>query len=153
MYFLITLVTGGGMRDHHKLRAFQIADEIALSSYRLTRFFPREELHGLTSQIRRAAVSVPANIVEGCARHSLPECIRFMEIAYSSLRELHYHLDLAHRLGFLEPTIAATAAGKCTEAEKVLASFIRYLRSTTAKPPSPKSSTPLTPQPPKPLNP
>ncbi len=56
------------MRDHTKLRAFELADEVAVLIYQSTRGFPREEIYGLTSQMRRAAVSVPANIVEGCAR-------------------------------------------------------------------------------------
>ena len=74
------------MRDHTKLRAFELADEVVLLIYRATREFPKEEMYGLTSQMRRAAVSVPSNIVEGCARESQAEYLRFLEIAFGSLR-------------------------------------------------------------------
>ena len=73
------------MRDHTKLRAFELADEVALLIYRATMEFPSEETYGLTSQMRRAAVSVPSNIVEGCARESQTEYLRFLEIAFGSL--------------------------------------------------------------------
>ena len=89
------------MRDHTRLRAFELADEVVLLVYRTTAGFPTEELFGLTSQLRRAAVSVPSNIVEGCARDSEADYLRFLNIAFGSLRELHYQLDLSKRLGFL----------------------------------------------------
>jgi len=73
------------MRDHTKLRAFELADEVAILTYRETRNFPKDEMYGLTSQMRRAAVSVPSNIVEGCARESQSEYLRFLEIAFASL--------------------------------------------------------------------
>ena len=73
------------MRDHTKLRAFQLADEVALLIYRATRKFPKEEAYGLTSQMKRVAVSVPSNIVEGCACESQTEYLRFLEIAFGSL--------------------------------------------------------------------
>ena len=82
------------MRDHTKLRAFALADEVAILVYRATRKFPKEEVYGLTSQMRRAAVSVPSNIVEGCARESQAEYFRFLEIAFGSLRELGYQFGL-----------------------------------------------------------
>ena len=72
------------MRDHTKLRAFELADELAFLTYSLTRGFPKEEIYGLTSQMRRAAVSVPSNIVGGCARESQVEYLRFLEIAFGS---------------------------------------------------------------------
>ena len=78
------------MRDHTKLRAFEMADEVAVLVYQVTAGFPREEMYGLTSQMRRAAVSVPSNIVEGCARDSQADYLRFLHMAFGSLRELHY---------------------------------------------------------------
>jgi four helix bundle protein len=89
------------MRDRTKLRTFELADEVVMLVYRTTARFPKEELFGLTSQIRRAAVSVPSNIVEGCARDSGAEYLGFLNIAFGSLRELHYQLNLSKRLGFL----------------------------------------------------
>ena len=78
------------MRDHTQLRAFELADEVAILTYRETRNFPKDEMYGLTLQMRRSAVSVPSNIMEGCARESQTEFLRFLEIAFASLRELRY---------------------------------------------------------------
>ena len=89
------------MQDHRKLRAFELADQLVIEVYRATRCFPREEMYGLTSQMRRAAVSVAANIVEGCARESLKEYANFLNLAFGSLRELGYYLGLSVKLGFI----------------------------------------------------
>jgi four helix bundle protein len=88
------------MRDHTKLRAFELADEVVILTYSETRNFPKDEMYGLTSQMRRSAVSVPSNIVEGCARESQTEFLRFLEIAFASLRELRYQFGLSKRLGY-----------------------------------------------------
>jgi len=116
------------MRDHTKLRAFELADEVAVLVYRMTAGFPREELYGLTSQMRRAAVSVPSNIVEGCARDSQSDYLRFLYIAFGSLRELHYQLSLSKRLGFLRNQDSSLVEAKIVETEKVLNGLIRALR-------------------------
>ena len=73
------------MRDYTKLRAFELADEVAIMIYQVTKNFPKEEIYGLISQMRRAAVSVPSNIVEGCERESQGEYVRFLEILLGSL--------------------------------------------------------------------
>jgi four helix bundle protein len=116
------------MRDHTKLRAFELADEVAVLVYRITKVFPKEEVYGLTSQMRRAAVSAASNIVEGCAREGQAEYLRFLEIAFGSLREVHYQLGLAIRLGFTGETEVSDCRAKMEEAEKVLGGLIRSMR-------------------------
>jgi four helix bundle protein len=116
------------MRDHTKLRAFEMADEVVGLVYQATATFPKEEIYGLTSQMRRAAVSVPSNIVEGCARDSQADYLRFHYIAFGSLRELHYQTDLSMRLGFLGKQEAALIEPRIIETEKVLNGLIRALR-------------------------
>ena len=116
------------MRDHMKLRAFELADEVALLIYRATKEFPKEEIYGLASQMRRAAVSVPSNIVEGCARESQAEYLRFLEIAFSSLRELHYQFGLSKRLGYYNEHGISDCESKIVETEKVLGSLLRSMR-------------------------
>ena len=116
------------MRDHSKLRAFELADEVAVGVYQVTTEFPKEELYGLTSQMRRAAVSVPSNIVEGCARDSQAEYLRFLSIAFGSLRELHYQISLSKRLGFMVSQDSPLLEAKIVETEKVLNGLIRSLK-------------------------
>ena len=124
------------MRDHTKLRAFELADEVAVMVYRITARFPREELYGLTTQMRRAAVSVPSNIVEGCARESQADYIRFLHIAFGSLRELHYQLNLSEKLGLLENQAVLKVEPKIIETEKVLNGLIRSVKKTKNLQPS-----------------
>jgi four helix bundle protein len=88
-------------RDHRKLDTFHLADELAICIYRETANFPPSERYGLQSQIRRAAVSVPTNIVEGCARRSESDYLRFRDIALSSANETDYLVDLCFRLSML----------------------------------------------------
>jgi four helix bundle protein len=122
------------VRDHHKLKAFHLADELAILIYQVTRGFPKEEIYGLTSQMRRAAVSVPSNIVEGCARESQTEYLRFLEIAFGSLRELHYQYSLARRLGYTKESNVLEHDSKMKEAQKVLGALIRSMRKGVCRP-------------------
>jgi len=110
-----------------------LADEVAILVYRVTAEFPKEELYGLTSQMRRAAVSVPSNIVEGCARDSESDYLRFLYIAFGSLRELHYQLDLSSRLGFYCKQDSSLLESKIVESEKVLNGLIQSLREVESK--------------------
>ena len=116
------------MRDHTKLRAFELADEIALMTYAITRNFPKEEMFGLIAQMRKAAVSVPSNIVEGCTRSSQSEYVRFLGIAFGSLRELTYQANLSYRLDYIENRIYSKYEQKLSETGKVLSALIRSLR-------------------------
>ncbi len=117
------------MRDYHKLRAFELADQLALAIYKCTKSFPKEEMFGLTSQIRRAAVSVPSNIVEGCAKSSQADYVRFLEIAYGSVCEVEYQLSLAERLGYLDSQSSADTKSLASETGRVLNGLLRSLKS------------------------
>lgn len=116
------------MRDHTKLRAFELADELALAVYELTKAFPKDEVFGLRSQLRRAAVSVASNIVEGCARYSESDYVRFLDMAYGSAREVEYQLSLAFRLGFVSPRDHQLLQNLSAEVSKVLNGLLRALR-------------------------
>jgi four helix bundle protein len=115
-------------RDHRKLRAFELADDLVIKVYDATRGFPREELFGLVSQMRRAAYSAPANIVEGCGRNSTRDYVHFLDNALASLRELGYFIGLSQRLGFLSPEVADNLQQHQDEASRVLAGLIRARR-------------------------
>ena len=119
------------MRDHNNLRAFELADQIALQTYQLTLSFPKDELYALTSQMRRAAVSTASNIVEGCARSSEAEYVHFLDIAFGSLRELRYQFSLAVRLEYLSRAAFADLEPLLLEGEKVLSGLIRSLRKSS----------------------
>jgi four helix bundle protein len=117
------------VKDHRKLRAFQLADQFALSAYQVTSALPNSELFGLTGQIRRAAVSAASNIVEGCSRTSQPDYLRFLEVAHGSLREAGYQLSLAARLGYLAQQEYRSIHKEYQEASKALAALINKIRS------------------------
>ena len=118
------------MRDHKKLRAFELADQLAMLTYKQTAKLPEDELFGLVSQMRRAAVSVASNIVEGCSRSSTVEYVRFLEVAYGSARELEYQISVAERL---YPDCAINDwPSLATETCKVLNGLMRSLRERDA---------------------
>ncbi|OQB35203.1 MAG: hypothetical protein BWY06_03230 [Candidatus Latescibacteria bacterium ADurb.Bin168] len=90
------------IRSYQDLEVWQQGMELAQMAYEITKKFPKEELFGMTSQIRRAAASVPANVAEGWAREGTTEFVHFLRIAKGSLRELETHLILSHRVNLLQ---------------------------------------------------
>jgi four helix bundle protein len=115
-------------RDYRKLRTFQYADDLAVDIYKITRKFPKEEIFGLTSQMRRSAVSIPANIVEGSYRSSEAEYLNFLNIAMGSGGELGYYLSLSEKLGYLNSSDTRPLQAKhdiCIKSLNALISAIR----------------------------
>lgn len=117
------------MRDHKDLDAFKLADEVVLMIYRITAGFPVNEMYGLTSQMRRAAVSVASNIVEGCSRISQKEFIHFLEISSGSLKELRYQFDLSFRLGYCNKDAFIECDSKIERTGKIISCLIVKVRS------------------------
>ena len=117
------------MRDFRGLKVWRRAHGVALDIYKATGPFPRGELFGLTSQMRRAAVSVAANIAEACGRTGEREFARFLNISLGSASELEYHLLLAHDLRLLPDPDHERLASEVTNIKRMLAGLIRTLRS------------------------
>ncbi len=115
------------MRAFRGLEVWRKAHELTLDSYRITTAFPREEQYGLTSQIRRSASSIPANIAEGCGRSDGRDFARFLQIAMGSASELEYHLLLARDLELVNGTDYERLEKRVTEVKRMLTAFIRRL--------------------------
>jgi len=113
------------MRSFKDLKVWQKGHELTLSIYRATKSFPRDELYGLTSQLRRAAASIPSNIAEGCVRGSGPDFRRFLQVALGSASEVEYHILLSHELGYLDRNQYESLSGNATELKRMLTSFIQ----------------------------
>ena len=113
------------MRNYRNIKAWQAADDLTVAVYGNSRKFPREETYGLTSQIRRAASSVPANIVEGCGRESKKDYLHFLYIARGSLLETEYLLHLATRLEYLSQDTHSVLAANAKTAFVLLNGLIR----------------------------
>jgi four helix bundle protein len=116
---------GAAVKDFRDLRVWACAHLLTLDLYRVTKGFPRDELYGLTSQIRRCSVSIAANIAEGCGRRGNGEFHRFLQIASGSASELDYELLLARDLGLLEPKTYDPVYTKLQEVRKMLTALIR----------------------------
>ena len=119
------------MRNYRDLQTWNKAHNLTLELYKLSRQFPKEEIYGLTSQLRRAASSIGANLAEGCGRQSNPEFARFVRISMGSASELDYHLLLSRDLGFLENTAYDRVSQSLTEVRKMLASLLSTVEIET----------------------
>ena len=117
------------MKDYRELLVWQRSHQLTLELYRATKEFPQEELFGLTSQMRRAASSIPANIAEGCGRDGDAELKRFITIALGSACELDYFILLASELGYLAPEVGPKLAIEIMELRRMLGSFIQKLKA------------------------
>lgn len=115
------------MRDFRELKVWQKAHRCTLEIYRHTQGFPTEERFGLTAQLRKAAVSVPSNIAEGCGRNSERDFARFLSIAAGSASEAEYQLLLARDLGYLPDEIHRQLDAQINEVKRMLNAFIRTL--------------------------
>ena len=117
------------IKSFRDLVVWQKAMDLVERVYRITGDFPAEERYALTSQLRRAAVSVPSNVAEGYGRHSTADYIRFLQIALGSLNELQTQLELGIRLGFVETDVVESEFELGTEIEKMLVSLIAKLHT------------------------
>lgn len=119
-------------KSYRKLIVHQKADELALEVYQVTLKFPKDELFGLTSQMRRAAVSVPANIAEGYMRQGVKEKLRFYNISQGSLVELEYYIDFSYKLGYADEKMHNKLADKKNETGRLLNGYIGAIRKAVA---------------------
>ena len=121
------------MKDFKELKVWEKAHALTLAVYGETRCFPREEVYGLTSQLRRAAASVAANIVEGCGPRSDGEFTRFLQIARGSASELEYHLLLARDLHKLGEDAFRRLDTKVLEVERMLTGLVKKVQPVLAQ--------------------
>ena len=117
------------MKDFRKLSVWEKSHSLATEIYKVTTSFPKSEMFGLNSQIRRASVSIPANIAEGCGRDGEADFARFLQIAFGSASELEYHILLARDLKFLDEKSYNNLSTHVTEVKRMLTSFIQKLKA------------------------
>lgn len=117
------------MKDFHELKVWQKAHQLTLAIYQITAVFPREELYGLTSQLRRCSSSISANLAEGCGRNGDAEFARFCSIAMGSASELEYHLLLAKDLKLIKPKDHTELSQRATELKRMLTALFQKLNA------------------------
>lgn len=124
------LVSIGDERPHKKLEVWQKAMALVARIYSLTKEFPKSEAYGLSSQMRRSAISIPGNIAEGAARKSKAEFLQFLNIARGSLSELDTQLELAYMLGYIDEKRQRETLAELTTVFRMLSGLIRSLKKS-----------------------
>jgi four helix bundle protein len=126
-YVCYYLIQFESMRDYKKFAVWQKSHQLVLDIYKCTHDFPKEEIYGITSQVRRASSSIPINIAEGSGRKSDKEFSRFLDIAAGSASELSYQILLAYELGYLSSESYLDFENRLIEILKMLYKFIDKL--------------------------
>ena len=117
------------IKSHRDLRVWQAGMDLSVSVYKATELYPKSEVFGLASQMRRAASSIPANIAEGFSRQHKPEFVQFLHVAKGSLSELETFIDLSERLGYLKPEDAVALSEQADAVGKMLHGLIASVRA------------------------
>ena len=119
------------MKTYRDLIVWQKSIKLVTEVYSITKNFPKEELYGLTSQIRRSVVSIPSNIAEGYGRNSTQDYIRFLQIACGTLYEMQTQIEIAVNLDYLDREYSENIFNQTNEIERMLNSFIRKMKEKT----------------------
>ncbi len=119
------------MKNFRNIKAWHRAHELTLEIYKISKSFPKEELYGLTSQIRCAVTSIPTNIAEGCGRSTDVELARFIDIALGSASEVEYHLLLVCDLGYITVEDYEALSAEIVGTKRMLTIFAKTVRRTT----------------------
>jgi four helix bundle protein len=122
------------MKDFKKLKVWQESHDLILKVYKITMDFPKEELFGLISQIRRSAVSIAANIAEGCGRGGDTDFARFLQMAMGSASELEYHLLLSKDLNYIRQSDYEELNKQVIDIKRMIATFINKLKADSRQP-------------------
>ena len=126
------------IQSYRDLIAWQKAMDLVVGVYEVTRSWPKDEIYGLTNQVRRAAVSIPANVAEGKGRAGANEYHHHLSIAHGSLCELETQLQIAHRLGYLDETRLNPLLETSSEVGRIIQGIMRKLRPTPQRPTPPR---------------
>jgi len=121
------------LKSYGELNVWKKADELAFRVYKLTETFPKQYLYDLTSQLRRASLSIPTNLAEGCASPHTKELLQFINIAHRSLSETRYLLEFSHRLDLLEDTTIQDLERQCGEIARMFGALTRSIRERKSR--------------------